>query len=106
MTINAYGSSNKQIADLLENMVAPDETILLTAAFNTGTYMPTKICNMAELSCVGTDYTVLNVHPVGNADNVNYLMPMYRGTRSLCRFDKVIFSGSTVSMANITLFPE
>jgi hypothetical protein len=57
----------------------------------------------AELSLTGTN-AVLKVHLVGDPATSYYLMPLTAGNRTSALFDKIIQSGTTVTLANIVLF--
>jgi hypothetical protein len=107
MGASSATESNLPSSRILEIMRPPEKTILMSdGLFSDGVYVPAGICNGAEQDPTGTDGLLLNVHPIGNASGVNYLMPLFASGRNFCRFDKVIFSGSTVTMSKITIFQE
>jgi hypothetical protein len=108
---NSPVKSDETIESLLEMIRVPSKVISL-AGFTTGVYTVPNggICNCAEQKPSGTDGAYLNVHPIGNPDDRShdYLMPLGLGGvgRNTCRFDKVIFAGSTVTMSDIVIFQE
>ena len=92
------------------SIAQPSKTVSL-ATLSSGTY-PTdgaasnRLFQAAEQAPSGTDGLLLNVHPVGNDTGTNYLMPLGLGGggRNSCMFDYVVFTGSTVDMAKVTIF--
>jgi hypothetical protein len=93
-------------------IVPPSKTVSLST-FAAGTYPANgatsgRLFNAAEQAPSGTDGLLLCVHPAVNAPGENYLMPLGLGGsgRNSCRFDYVVFTGSTVDMTKITLFEE
>lgn len=96
-----------------DRAIAPPSKTVSLATLTSGTYPVTgavagKLFNAAEQSPSGIDGLLLCVHPIGNATGDNYLMPLGLGGggRNSCRFDYVIFTGSTVDMAKVTIFEE
>jgi len=104
--------SLKEIARYDRSIAPPCKTVSL-ATLISGTYpvagaAADKLFNAAEQAPAGTDGLLLCVHPVGNAEGDNYLMPLGLGGagRNSCRFDYVLFTGSTVDLAKVTIFEE
>ena len=96
-----------------DRAIAPPCKTVSLATLTSGTYpvdgaTSNKLFNAAEQAPSGTDGLLLCVHPVGNAVGDNYLMPLGLGGggRNSCRFDYVIFTGSTVDMSKVTIFEE
>jgi hypothetical protein len=90
-----------------EAMKPPRKTIQLDATqFVNGIYTPPGPCCAAEQSPSGTDDLLLMVHPIDNAVNSNYAMPLKANGRNTCQFNKVLATGSTVTFGTITLFQQ
>jgi hypothetical protein len=96
-----------------DRSIAPPCKTVSLASLTSGTYPVTgaaaeKLFNAAEQAPSGTDGLLLCVHPVGNAADDNYLMPLGLGGsgRNSCRFDYVLFTGSTVDLSKVTIFEE
>jgi hypothetical protein len=96
-----------------DRAIAPPCKTVSLASLTSGTYpvagaAANQLFNAAEQAPSGTDGLLLCVHPIGNDAGVNYLMPLGLGGggRNSCRFDYVLFTGSTVDLSKVTIFEE
>ena len=100
------------IARYDRSIAPPCKTVSLETLMS-GTYpvagaAANQLFNAAEQAPSGIDGLLLCVHPIGNSVGDNYLMPLGLGGpgRNSCRFDYVLFTGSTVNLSKVTIFEE
>lgn len=100
----AFAQTNNAI--LTANMVQPHKHIEgSTISYTTGVYTVPygKWAKAVELT-PGVAGGVLKVHLVGDGATSYYSMPLDSNSRKAAMFDKVIQSGTTVTLANLIIF--